>query len=304
MQQRIAVTLLAGIIAGTLPALPHSGLLFSLWAAFLPLLLLGFCEGVRAAVNAGSIAFVLALFMGGGSAAINMGILVLLPTYLLLFLLLQYKNDTQGRIVWYPAMRAFACLTLLPMALFMALSMVSNSLYKQERVEMVRSLFKPDLAAFDPQSADMLLTALNDWGFIVVAFAAWCWLFTVWLLAYIANRLLAGRGQAIRPDITLNHRDLPGWLPALLIVFIGLTAFGSADDAFAGKTVILMLLQAYFVSGMAILHKNSFHWQLRTLWLSCVYVVLICQAWMVIFPCLAGLYFHLSEMLDKRQKIG
>jgi hypothetical protein len=304
MHRRIVITLLSGVLAGFLPLLPGVGLLFGAWAPFLPLLFLGLSEGARAAVHAGCIAVIVSLGLGGEQAAFNMAVFVALPVCVLLNRLLCYRTNASGQVEWFPALRAVTELSVFSAGLFMALAMLASYGQKQNLQALLSASFALDLSTLEPDAEALMRKLIGEWSFFLFAAVGWMWVLVTWLLALMVNRMLVIRASALRTDISLAPRGIPRWLPALLTLCAGLALLGQGNDGFVGKVVFLILLLPYFLSGMAMIHAMSRLWRPRVLWLFLIYIILIFQVWTAIFVAAAGLYFHLSEILDKQRKIG
>lgn len=304
MQKRITLTVVAGLIAGLLLVTPGSSALFSVVAPFFPLMLLGLSEGVRAAFHAGCIGILLVMLIGGDQAGFNMAMFIVLPASLLLHRLLRYRVSHDGHIEWYSSLRAISELTFLAAALFLAISVSAG----HEQPNGIRGILQKslilDFNAMEPEVADIMRKITGDWSFFLFASGAWIWATLTWFTAWFSNHLLQRSGKNLRPDVAITPLGVPKWFLGVLVVSALLALGGGENDQFTGKTLFLIGLLPYFLSGMGIIHRMSAHWRPARFWLFLIYIVLVFQAWTTVFPILAGLYAHLSEMLDKPKKIG
>lgn len=301
-QQRVIFTLLAGVAAGVLPFVPGAGIFFATWAPFLPLYFVGFAFGDRSCRQAAGLALLIAFIIGGGEA-LSFALFITLPACVLVSRLTSYKIDASGRIIWYPTLRALCELVLIAAALFMVFAILASYENKNSLQDILRSSLTFDIKDLDPAVAGEMRTLTNEFGFVLLAGMAWIWVLAAWGMAIAVNNALVLKGHALRGAIRLTPAGISGWVPLLLAVSASLAIMGEDNDNWTGKTLFLIFLLPYFLSGMARIHFMSHHWQMRHLWLFLIYVILIFVFWAVALVAAMGLYHHLSEMLDKRQKI-
>lgn len=302
-QQRVIFTLLAGAASGVLPYIPDSGIFFASWAPFLPLYFVGFSFGDRFCRQAGLIATLTALIIGGGQG-VSFVVFTVLPACFLVHRLTSYTvNAVTGRILWYPVLRALSELTLIAAGIFMFFAISVSYEYNNSLLGLLKAKLTFDVKDVDPATADELRTLTSEYGFALLALMAWMWVLAAWLMAVMTNNALVIKGQALRRNMILTFTDISGWVPALLAMSAALALVGEGNDNWTGKTLFLIFLLPYFLGGMARIHAMSHHWHMRGIWLFLIYVVLIFLFWVVALVAAMGLYYHLSEMLDKRQKI-
>lgn len=304
MPQRLSLVLLSGFAAGFLPNLPGSGLFLSAFVPFVPLMLLGLSHGYRPALQAGGVAILVSLILAAERGAFNMAMFVVMPVCVLLNRLLRCHVNGNGVKQWYPTSRALSEMTLVATMLFLLLTVIAGRHFPDGMQHIVQANFSADTSGMEPTAAEMMRKLTGPWSFLLFAMACWLWVLVAYVIAYLVNRLLAGKSYALRPDISLAPGGLPGWLPSLLLVFALLALLGGTNDRYTGKVAFLALLLPYFLSGMAVIHIKSLAWQPRKLWLFLIYIVLFFQFWATLFVAGAGLYMHLTEILDKRKKMG
>lgn len=302
-QQRVIFTLLAGVAAGVLPFIPDAGIFFTSWAPFLPLFFVGFALGDRPCWQAACIATLLAVIIGGGEG-VSFAVFIALPACFLVNRLTSYTVEpVTGRISWYPTLRALSELTLIAAGLFMFFAISVSYEYKNSLLDLLKARLTFEATDVDPTAADELRTLTAEYGFVLLALMAWVWVLASWLMGIMVNNALVMKGQALRRNMGLTFTDISGWVPALLAVSAALALVGEGNDNWTGKSLFLIFLLPYFLAGMARIHAMSHHWHMRQLWLFLIYVILIFLFWVVALVAAMGLYHHLSEMLDKRQKI-
>lgn len=304
MQKRVASALFAGLVSGALMDFPGAGVFFGAVAPYLPLLLLGLSEGAQLALHAGMVGIIVAMLIGGTQAGFNMVVFVVLPCSVILHALLRYRVDEQGRKEWYPALRAVAHLSLLSAGVYMALALMASSSYSDGMQTVLKKSLSMDYSQLEPPVAEIMQKLAHEWSFLIFAFAAWLWIFLTWGVTVLSQHLLAKQGRALRPTVALRPLGVPHGVLALLFLCGGLVAFGNSNDSYNAKVVMLILFLPYFLSGMAYIHALSFQWRPRALWLFLIYIILVFIQWSLFLPVMAGLYFHVTEMLDKPKKIG
>lgn len=304
MQKQVASTLLAGLVSGALLDFPGAGVFFGAVAPYLPLLLLGLSEGARPAVHAGLVGITVAMLMGGTQAGFNMVMFVVVPCSVILHALLRYRLDEHGRREWFPALRAVAYLSLLVAGVYMSIALMASYTYPDGAKALLQKSLSMDYSQLEPPVAEIMQKLAHEWSFLIFAFAAWLWIFLTWGVTLLSQQLLAKQGRALRPTIAIMPLGVPHGLLALLFLCAGLVAFGNANDSYNAKVVSLILFLPYFLSGMAYIHALSVQWRPRMLWLFLIYIILVFIQWSLFLPIMAGLYFHVTEMLDKPKKIG
>lgn len=301
--ERIIFSLFAGVAAALLPYIPGAGIFFASWAPFLPLFFTGFAFGDRNCKQAAGIATLIVLIIGGGGEGLSFALFIALPACFLVSRLTRYTIDSSGRVRWYPTLRALSELVLIAAALFMFFAIMASYEHKNSLQDILRNSLTFEVKDLDPAVADEMRTLTQDFSFVLLAGMAWIWVLAAWFMAVMVNNALVMKRQALRPQIGLTPEGIIGWVPALLAVSAALALAGEGNDNWVGKSLFLIFLLPYFLSGMARIHAMSHYWQMRHLWLFLIYVILIFLFWTVALVAAMGLYYHLSEMLDKRQKI-
>ncbi len=302
-QQRVIFTVLAGVVSGLLPYIPDAGIFFTGWAPLLPLFFAGFAFGDRLCRQAACIATLIAFIIGGGEG-VSFAVFIALPACFLVSRLTSYTVDeSTGRVLWYPTLRALSELVLIAAGLFMFFAISTSYEYSNSLLGLLKAKLTFEVTDIDPAAADELRTLTSEYGFVLLALMVWVWVLAAWAMAVLVNNALIMKGQALRRSMALTFTDISGWVPTLLALSAGLALAGEGNDNWTGKTLFLIFLLPYFLGGMARVHAMSHHWHMRGIWLFLIYVILIFVFWAVALVAAMGLYHHLSEMLDKRQKI-
>jgi hypothetical protein len=123
---------------------------------------------------------------------------------------------------------------------------------------------------------------------LFVGFSAVSWQMMILINALIAQRVLAGRGRALRPSPRWSDMSLPQWLswPLIASAIVGLA--GSGDLGYLGRNLAIGLMVPYFLLGLSIVHRHSRRWPVRVPLLVFFYIALIAFT-AVIGTALAGL---------------
>lgn len=302
MQRRITVTLMAGFVAGVVPFLPFTGYAACLFFSFLPLLLAGLAEGYIAAFQASFLAFVLALNTGGAQSAFNFALFAALPVCVLVSRLMRYREGVGGR-EWYPALGAVVSLSVMTAWLFLIFAAFAAQAHPGGLKDLLHSTFTIDSNRLDPEAEELMQRLFGEWSYLFFAALGWALVAITWGMGVLANYLLKRRQCALRPDLRLLPYGLPLWLPLVLLISIGFAVLAEANISFAASTLFLLLLFPYFVSGMVILYEMSKAWHPQWFWLTLIYIVLFFMFWTNILVVAVGFYHHLTEILDKREKM-
>jgi len=122
---------------------------------------------------------------------------------------------------------------------------------------------------------------------LVSAFASWPLL----LLGnmQLAQALLVRMKRNLRPQENYDSLQLPIWLVAPLAIFMGGAALLSGWPASLSAALAAMIMAAYFLLGLAIIHAISRHWNGRGFLLAVLYFLIFVMAWVIIPVSLMGL---------------
>ena len=298
----------AALFASAATATALAGVLFYL--APLPICLAGLGWGTMAAfVSALVGTLVIALSLGPPTAAI-FALSIALPVALLTYLALLSRSDGKPpnggatTLEWYPPGRLVAWAALI--AGFLAGILVLILGYDQDSYrESIRQMLEhsalkeldKDGTLFTEENIANLSTLIAR--ALPAAFAI-VWITIALFNLWLAGRIVAASGRALRPWPDLHGLELPNFLVllfagALALSFIpgmpGLLATGLAGA----------LLFAYVLQGLAVIHVYSKGMTARGLLLTTVYLGILLLGWVAILVAILGLA---EPMLGIRQRPG
>ncbi len=150
-----------------------------------------------------------------------------------------------------------------------------------------RALSRVASAADSPISADadQWIDALIK---VAPAFAAIFATATLTVNLWLAAKIAATSGLLRRPWPDLRSVALPPLTVAALFAAIGFSFVGGLV-AIIATIVTSVLLAAYALTGLAVLHTLSLTWSARPLWLGLIYALIFTPIWPILFCALAVL---------------
>lgn len=266
--------------------------LFSLPFAALPIAYVGLAYGlVQAALVAGGTMLLTGLLLSPALALVFF-LMFLLPSWVLIRqALLSRPVDAAGtRFEFYPLDR------LIIVALVMAgigtsllfFSMAGNGGMPQRFADAMAAA--PELRqalgqVYDISTPADMLRVANI--IIITGFAGWPLLLLGNL--QIAQALLVRAKRNLRPPTDYDTLTLPLWLTAALTACLLAATLISGWAGTLGATLAALILTAYFLLGLAIIHAISRSWNGRGLLLGGLYFLIFVMAWVIIPVALMGL---------------
>ncbi len=302
LSRQTLFSIISGLIGGVIfsvTAYTGNGGLLTVFLPVLPLALPGLAFGAKytgyAAIAACAI---VAAVIDGGSMLVFAALTALPVVYLLRKLLLWRGED--GARQWHPVLPILAELAVISAAVFMMIAIAETYSEPGELKTIISkelaSNLKADNFDTDPQIAHFVKLLIDDWSFLIFAFASWLWVTMIYAFTVLANILLAQNNLALRTKINLLPNGLPVWLLALVVISGGLAFFGKGNDRYVGEAVFLMLLLPYFLAGIATIHLVSLQWKLRKFWLTVCYIALVLYPVLSVVAIAIGLYKQLQEL--------
>jgi hypothetical protein len=188
------------------------------------------------------------------------------------------------------------CAALLTMTLFYYNESggIGGLVAEQVGREMTRLGEAPGTLAAGEKAA--LQRLAGEWAFLVFASSLWLWVLMVYAHSWAANRLLAARGQALRPGLALTPCTLPRWLPGLLAIAGFASLAGSPSLQFFGKAALVVLMLPYLLQALALVHTHSKGWPGRPFMLFFLYVMLAGLLWPLLVLAFYGVYDHIKRL--------
>ena len=287
-------TLLLRIIMAAIGSFMLFAALFSLPFAALPVAYVGLAYGVSQAAMVAVAAALLTGVMISPALAIIFTIMFLAPTlFLVRQALLSRRNADGASFDFYPLERiVLLALGMTGIATILVFSIFSGA----ENAGGMPQSFANAMAA-SPEikqalsqvynlssGADMLRVANL---IIITGFASWPLLLLGNL--QIAQSLLVRFGKNLRPQVDYERMSLPVWLVALMLALLVPVIIASGWVATLAATLAGLVLAAYFLLGLAIIHAISRPWNGRGLILGALYFLIFVMAWVIIPVALMGL---------------
>tara|TARA_B110000971_G_scaffold221712_1_gene270108 strand:- start:1087 stop:2037 length:951 start_codon:yes stop_codon:yes gene_type:complete len=277
--------------------------IFTLPFAALPMAYVGLAYGATQAALVAGVTLLITGIILGPPLAITLLIVFLLPTYILVRQALlsraQVANEEDApTFVFYP-LRNLILLTLAVSALgtvvaFLTLGGTAGLPQSLANALMASAAISSTLSSvYQISSPEEFLHLANL--MLIASFATWPLL--VLGNAQAAQGILVKQGKNLRPANDYQTLSLP---PSLALVFAGLLSLSLVTDGWVSTlaaALAAVVLAAYFLLGLAIIHAISRNWNGRVLILATLYFLLFVMAWVSIPVSLMGL---LDARLDFR----
>ena len=258
--------------AAVLAALSGSPLgVIAVYLAPLPLLAAGLALGTSGFGIAASAGLTVALLFGGFAAAGLYGGLHVIPSWLLVQQAMRTQPGTGDN--WRPIGDVLAVLTLL-IAFVTAATCWSargdNGI--EAAVQALLSTVTAMVSDLDEPTRQALVDQVAP---LFPGFAAVVWLTILIANAALAQGLLAARGLNRRPKPQWAALRLPGWFDWPLIGAAVLALVTDGDVAYIARNVVVILLAAYFLVGLAVVHDFGRRSASKGLMLAAFYALLM-----------------------------
>jgi hypothetical protein len=299
MTKGLGLPLVAGLASGLVFLLVAIGsvvgaLLFYLTP--LPLVFVGLSIGLTQAVVASAVALVVVGVAAPGALP-AFGVVAVLPTLLLVWLALRWRQRADGTVEWYPPGRLLAWLTVAAVGLLLVGAEFARSggTGFEAAIKQFVEGFVGDMGLDLPVEArasvvDMLAAGLPS---MMVA---------LWLMTAVVNGVLGQgaaikTGRALRPTPVYGDIDLPDWVAMVLAVcaLFGLMAEG--DAGYIGRNAARALSWAYVLVGFAAVHQAARGRPNARVLLALFYVVFVALAgWAQVALAGLGLVRHWTRL--------
>ena len=292
---------------GVLTALLFQGFITGnpLWVAAalfhqIPLFSVGLQYGLRPFLISSVITSCCIALLGGVKSALFQSLFFLGPCLVLISLALRHRQTSNKEIEWYPTGRLVAYLIayILGLTAFLTITLFVNGNLQTLQQTLLEGLGKlnPELETlYRPFIAQlvMLLPAL---------FASFLFLFTV-INGILAQNILQKLSGNLRPAPSMIRFELPWW-PWWTFAGIGILAFfGRGITSQVSINMVVVLLNAFILEGLAIVHSYSTKYKQRNLFLWIFYTLMVVFGWLALLPVLiVGIFepwLNLKERLCK-----
>ena len=256
----------------------------------LPIAAIGLSFGMGQAVIAAVLTAIMTAIILSPPLAIVFAITFLAPTVLLVRQALLSRQDADGRFIFFPLQQLILLtlgVTALGTALLFFISGGAAGLPQSfaNAIEQAPEVRQALVQVYGISSSEEMLWIAN--AMLVSAFASWPLL----LLGnmQLAQVLLVRVKRNLRPQENYDRLQLPIWLVAPLAVFMAGAALLTGWPATMSAALAAILLAAYFLLGLAIIHAISRHWNGRGFLLAVLYFLIFVMAWVIIPVSLMGL---------------
>lgn len=258
--------------------------------AGLPMAAIGLAFGVGQAALVALVSMFLIGFLTAPSLAFAFAFLFAAPLLIALSQALLSRQNDDGSFSFYPLHRLI--LLVIGMCSFGAVLMFAllggasglpqafaDALASSPEVKQMLGQF------YNLSGPEEILRVANI--MLITGFASWPLL--VLGNMQIAQALLVKTGLNLRPAADYAHLQLPQAVSVLLSVLLLAAFFTEGATATILATLAAMLLGAYFLLGLAIIHAISRHWKGRGFFLAALYFLIFMMAWVIVPVSLMGL---------------
>jgi hypothetical protein len=300
------IVALAAAGAGLTSALLHGALLSGSFGAIilaylaqLPLFVIGLWIGSASAAIAAVTAVVVLAVVGGFLFAIAYLIVNAAPALLMTYLAQHSRIGADGEREWYPPGLLITWLVGLAALTFLALSLFYADVPGGIEGMLHRGLdaaFSQLGAPTDAASNEAVAALARFMPGVIAA----SWIAMVVINGVLAQGLLARFGRNLRPSPRMAEIDLPPWLiGAVAIALVG--AFMPGHPRFIGANLFLILMPAYVLAGLGVVHALTARMASRGLLLTATYALVLLSGWPLIIAALLGLA---EPWLNLRRRVG
>lgn len=298
---------LCGLLSGStflLAAYSQQGGILPLFLPALPLAFLGLSISSSHSLGAAIVAAVLAGLMIDSGGMLFMAAFLLIPTCHFLRKALLWRGEDRER-EWYPVLTIISDLTLMAAGIFVLLVLTihfpEHTDLKMLLSQSIQNQLKDMVDMKDPNMENLKQFIMSDWALISLALlGSWLWVLTIYGMILAVNMFLNAYGMALRPSLALAEKEIPAWLPAVMLVSMALALLGKGNDRLTGEAVFMIMLLPYFLSGLVSLHRVSHAWNNRLVWLVLAYAVLIfLPPWGGLLVAARGMYMQMEALLKR-----
>jgi hypothetical protein len=288
---------IAVLAAGGASALAYASMLTGSPAAFvlayiaqLPLFAVGLWMGTGAAAFAGVAGIVVAFLAGGFVFATIYTLSSAAPAAVLVRQALLWRPGAVGSVEWYPP--GGLLLTLVAVATAIFLGIAFAFLGREGGLEGALETFIVDAFSRIRTPAGLQIDGIEAFaGQIARVFAGVVgvsWMVMTLVNAALAQGLLKRFAVNRRPSPAMADLDLPAWLTGLTAIL----AVGTFLDGFGGyvaRNAMVILVAAYALAGLGVVHALAATLQWRGMALGAVYGALIVFGWPLAILAVVGL---------------
>lgn len=269
----------------------------------IPLFLVALALGMNRALVAAAVALAITLLVGGVSAVLFSGIVVVIPSLVLTRQALLARPGADGALEWYPPGLLATALTGLGAMLVLAatafITLVDpagpDAWVHRTLEEAIRRL---GLVSGDAQVTTVVHLLAPTAPGIVIAI----WLVLLVINGSTAQTLLVRGNRNLRPAMDLAMFRLPGWVPIAAVGAGLLALLGDGVAGFVGRNLTVVAMVPFFLTGLAVVHVVSRRWSYRAIVLLVFYGLLLILGWPT--SLLLILLGVIEQWLDLRGRFG
>jgi hypothetical protein len=290
----------------------------------LPLFVAGLAFGASSlAIGTLVACAVLAAMIGKLGIVVVYGATYALPVLGLVWLALRSRTNDQGQVFWYPESKLIAALPLYPVVFFVFASAYAYATGEETGLLglSLRGLDQimetiAQTAASGPESTQEIAGTLKDSLDQIkpvaekIANYLPCLIGYVWISLMFLNGLasivwLKKTGRALRSGFSLAKVEVSyAFLAGLAAV--GVVSFFVPDDlAYVGFNTLGLLFFPLILAGLAVVHGYAGTLQASKLFLSSVYLALMCVPWLFLIVAVLGaadLHFRFRQRFAQLPK--
>ncbi|HHZ66469.1 MAG TPA: DUF2232 domain-containing protein, partial [Alphaproteobacteria bacterium] len=138
------------------------------------------------------------------------------------------------------------------------------------------------LSVLGTEVAQSTSESLGSYLFIVPGLMGVSWVIMIVLNGALAQWLLSRSGRNLRPSPTFGEINLPTWLSYMLGMSALLAFWGEGVLAFAGGSMVMILMTPYFFQGVGVVHQWSRRSASSTLILVAFYLLIVVLQWPIL----------------------
>jgi hypothetical protein len=253
--------------------------------AQLPLFVVGLSFGWPAAALAGGVGSAGIAALGGLSLAATFAAMLAAPVAILCQRALRHRTAADGSVEWYPSGRLAGDATLLALAVALGHAMLLASLGDEVQA-LLRGRVAPDAMSLTPED-EAMREVLRTVAPVLPGFAGGQWLWMLAINGALGQWIARRAGTAWRPSPRMAELELPGWMTGLFALAL-LGSLLPGLSGLVGANAIVVLLAAYTLGGLAIVHAAAAQWTSPVLALTAVYLASLLTLGMPLLPIAAA----------------
>ena len=282
IQLVLTIATVAGLLTGGLYLSVMGGPAFILlqYLTQLPLFLVGLSLGFVPALVSSGVALVIAVVTDA-----TLGLVFFIgyigPTLLVTRRALLNRPVKGCELDWYPPGRLLAEVTIYVLMIF-ALGVIWFSNQDGGLAGVIERSLTELLSVLGTEVAQSTSESLGRYLFIVPGLMGVSWVIMIVLNGALAQWLLSRSGRNLRPSPTFGEINLPTWLSYMLGMSALLAFWGEGVLAFAGGSMVMILMTPYFFQGVGVVHQWSRRSASSNLILVAFYLLIVVLQWPIL----------------------